>query len=116
MLKISNPAPDQAVIAMGSVAGARVGDEVIAIGTPLAYLVTAAIIWPGYAVLRRLGWLTGGTVLLGGTITGTVAVPLGWHGVIGRPHTEWLLYLSGATAGGVAAAIFWVLHPPQPER
>ena len=55
-------------------------------------------------------------MLLGGTITGTVAVPLLWHGVIGRTHSEWLLYLSGASAGGVAGVIFWVLQPPQPER
>ncbi len=85
----------------------------LVLGTPLAYLVTAAIISPGYAVLRRLGWLNGGTVLLGGTLTGALAVPLLWHGVVGWPHTDWLLYLSGATSGGVAAAIFWGLHAPQ---
>ncbi len=85
------------------------------VGTPLAYLVTAVLVWPGYALLRRLGWLNGGTILLGGMAIGAVTVPLCWHAGIGRTHIEWLLYLSGAIAGGVAGAIFWVLHPPQPK-
>jgi hypothetical protein len=38
VLKVWNPAADQATIAMGSVANARVGEEVIAIGTPLGFL------------------------------------------------------------------------------
>ncbi len=86
----------------------------LAVGTPLAYLVTAVIIWPGYVLLRRLGWLNIGTVLFGGMATGAVTMPLIWHGMIGRTHIDWLLVLSGAVAGGVAAAIFWVLHPPPP--
>ncbi len=88
----------------------------LAVGTPLAYLVTAAIIWPGYAVLRGLGWLNGGTVLLGGMATGAVTVLLIWHGMIGPTHIDWLLYLSGASAGCVASGIFWVLHIPEAER
>lgn len=38
VLKLSNPATDQPTVRMGSVAGARVGQEVIAIGTPLGIL------------------------------------------------------------------------------
>jgi trypsin-like peptidase len=38
VLKLSNPAADQPIVRMGSVAGARVGQEVIAIGTPLGFL------------------------------------------------------------------------------
>jgi S1-C subfamily serine protease len=38
VLKVSSPIPDQPVIPMGTVAGARVGQEVIAIGTPLGFL------------------------------------------------------------------------------
>ncbi|HEV2983685.1 MAG TPA: trypsin-like peptidase domain-containing protein [Vicinamibacterales bacterium] len=38
VLKISNPLADQPIIPMGSAAGARVGQEVIAIGTPLGFL------------------------------------------------------------------------------
>ncbi len=87
----------------------------LAVGTPLAYLVTGVIAWPGYTVLRRLGWLNIGTVLLGGMATGAVTIPLIWHGVIGRTHTEWLLSLSETIAGGVAAAIFWALHSPPPK-
>jgi hypothetical protein len=89
---------------------------VLAVGTPLAYLVTGAIVWPGYAVLRRAGWFNPGTVLLGGAAVGALTVPLCWHGFIGRTQVEWLLYLSGASAGCVAGGIFWVLHPPQPKR
>jgi hypothetical protein len=88
---------------------------VLGVGTPPAYLVTGAIVWPGYALLRRLGWLNVGTVLLGSTATGAVTVPLGWHGMIGRTHIEWLLYLSGASACCVAGGIFWVLHSPRPR-
>ncbi len=38
VLKISNPRPDQPTIPMGTINGARVGQEVIVIGTPLGYL------------------------------------------------------------------------------
>ena len=38
VLKVSNPKADQPTIPMGSAAGARVGQEVIAIGTPLGFL------------------------------------------------------------------------------
>ena len=38
VLKVSNPLADQPILPMGSVAGARVGQEVIAIGTPLGFL------------------------------------------------------------------------------
>ncbi len=87
----------------------------LAVGTLLAYLVTGVIVWPGYVLLRRLDWLNIGTVLFGGMATGAVTMPLIWHGMIGRTHIDWLLYLSGAVAGGVAAAIFWALHSPPPK-
>lgn|GEM_PF-3740716 len=83
-------------------------------GTPVAYAVTGAVVWPGYAVLRRLGWLNPGTVLLGGAAVGALTVPLCWHGFIGRTQVEWLLYLSGALAGCVASVIFWMLHLTHP--
>jgi hypothetical protein len=38
VLKVANPLPDQPIVTMGSAAGARVGQEVIAIGTPLGFL------------------------------------------------------------------------------
>jgi S1-C subfamily serine protease len=38
VLKVSNPPADQPILPMGSVSGARVGQEVIAIGTPLGFL------------------------------------------------------------------------------
>jgi hypothetical protein len=38
VLKVANPRADQPIVPMGSVAGARVGQEVIAIGTPLGFL------------------------------------------------------------------------------
>lgn len=38
VLKLSNPAADQPIVKMGSIVGARVGQEVIAIGTPLGIL------------------------------------------------------------------------------
>ena len=38
VLKVSNPVPDQPTIRLGSAANARVGQEVIAIGTPLGFL------------------------------------------------------------------------------
>jgi hypothetical protein len=38
VLKVSSPLPDQPTIGMGSAAGVRVGQEVIAIGTPLGFL------------------------------------------------------------------------------
>ncbi len=38
VLKLANPLADQPIIRMGSAAGARVGQEVIAIGTPLGFL------------------------------------------------------------------------------
>jgi S1-C subfamily serine protease len=40
VLKVSNPVPNQAFIALGSVSTTRVGQEVIAIGTPLGFLET----------------------------------------------------------------------------
>ncbi len=84
----------------------------LAVGTAIAYLMTVVVIWPGYAVLHRLGWLNVGTVLLGGALAGALAVPLAWHGLIGRTHIEWLLYLGGAIAGDAAGVVFWVLHVP----
>ena len=38
VLKVANPLPEQPIVTMGSAAGARVGQEVIAIGTPLGFL------------------------------------------------------------------------------
>ena len=38
VLKVANPLPDQPIVTMGSAAAARVGQEVIAIGTPLGFL------------------------------------------------------------------------------
>ncbi|MBZ5559416.1 MAG: trypsin-like peptidase domain-containing protein [Acidobacteriia bacterium] len=38
VLKVASPRPNQATIAMGSAVSARVGQEVIAIGTPLGFL------------------------------------------------------------------------------
>ena len=38
VLKVSNPRPDQPTIPMGTVGAARVGEDVIVIGTPLGYL------------------------------------------------------------------------------
>jgi hypothetical protein len=38
VLKVSNPNADQAIVPMGSAASARVGQEVVAIGTPLGFL------------------------------------------------------------------------------
>jgi S1-C subfamily serine protease len=38
VLKVANPLADQPIVLMGSIAGARVGQEVIAIGTPLGFL------------------------------------------------------------------------------
>ena len=38
VLKVAHALADQPIVAMGSVAGARVGQEVIAIGTPLGFL------------------------------------------------------------------------------
>jgi len=38
VLKVSNPIADQPILRMGTASGARVGQEVIAIGTPLGFL------------------------------------------------------------------------------
>jgi hypothetical protein len=38
VLKVANPLADQPIVTMGSAAGARVGQDVIAIGTPLGFL------------------------------------------------------------------------------
>jgi S1-C subfamily serine protease len=57
VLKVSNPDPNQAVIAMGSAASARVGSEVIAIGSALGTLqntVTRGIV----SAIRRSGTAT----------------------------------------------------------
>jgi S1-C subfamily serine protease len=57
LLQVSNPNPDQAVLSMGSVSSARVGQEVIAVGSALGVLsntVTRGIV----SAVRQVGNIT----------------------------------------------------------
>lgn len=78
-------------------------------GAPIAYVVEGMVGIPAYRWFQARGRFSAAPIVLIGTVTGAVGVPLIWAAFWGRAGLGWSHALFGAVAGGTAALVFWLV-------